>query len=363
MRAAQISPIDGNEAAGHDDHRQEAPINLGAEIGPEEKIGPPSGGIGHFLTKHGFSVVLPVILGVMVLALLLRSPRDAADMRAQMDAQRQKDLEQINATTHALEQTQAKLTSTQEELMRTQTSLRNTEEALKSAQQSLADSKGAPKATRGTAPAIPSQPLSPEQQLGHSQQELRNARRALEANQRELIANLRELRGTSRGLAVARRDLAQMRLELQRAQGKISDEELVKQAQALKPWPDFLPSNTKALLNDSRLDEEPGAQGAKSVDDVPVTLPETQALFGKTITELTAVMKQLTNAQAAIVQTQSDLTQTQTEQNAIKEEISSLQVQTREPVQATREPARTAGAGVRESAKSAPSNVLPSRTD
>lgn len=150
----------------------------------------------------------------------------------------------------------------------------------------------------------------------------------LVANQRELIKNLREYRTTARTLAMNRQSIFQTGLEIRRAKGEITNEELTAQK---KSWEEFLPPKVRPLVTDPRLEvaaddlsgtaiQGEGVHGLRSEADMPATIPEAQALITKSVAELTAVMKQLTNAQADITRTQSELT----------DEIGALDVVTRE---------------------------------
>ena len=218
--------------------------------------------------------------------------------------------------------------------------LRTTASGGKSAAENLRTASSSKISTSGIKLGNPTsvevKPLTDEQRLAQLQQDLRNTRMALVANERELIKNLREYRATARTLAMNRQSIFQTGLEIRRAKGEISNEELTAQK---KSWEEFLPPKVRPLMTDSRLEvaadvlsgaaiQGEGVHGLRPEDDMPATMPETLALINKSVAELTALMKQLTNTQADIVQTQSELTDEMGALDTVTKEFLALQAAT-----------------------------------
>lgn len=218
--------------------------------------------------------------------------------------------------------------------------LRTTAPGGKSTAGNSRTASGSKSSPGGIMPEIPTsvevKPLTDEQRLAQLQQDLRNIRMGLVANQHELIKNLRQYRATARTLAMNRQSIFQTGLEIRRAKGEITNEELTAQK---KSWEEFLPSKVRPLMTDSRLGVEgdtlsgnaiqgEGIHGLKAEGDMPATIPETQALITKSVAELTAVMKQLTNAQADIIRTQSELTDEVGALDLASQELLTLQAAT-----------------------------------
>ncbi len=218
--------------------------------------------------------------------------------------------------------------------------LRITASGGKSAAENLRTASSSKISTSGIKPGNPTsvevKPLTDEQRLAQLQQDLRNTRMALVANERELIKNLREYRATARTLAMNRQSIFQTGLEIRRAKGEISNEELTAQK---KSWEEFLPPKVRPLMTDYRLEvaadvlsgaaiQGEGVHGLRPEDDMPATMPETLALIKKSVAELTSLMKQLTNTQADITQTQSELTDAMGALDTVTRELLALQAAT-----------------------------------
>ena len=331
-----LHPKSGFNQHASPDSNQEADIANDSERGSQTQDGPAL----RFLAKFGASVILPLILGIMVLALLFRSPRELTELRTQLSSLRQQQFEAMSQSSDALKKAQAELAATQTKLEQTEAALNSTEQALRETQQGSGNTNKArtsPAVARPPGPApVEAKPVSGEQRLAQAQQDLRNIRTALMANQRELINNLREYRAIAQALAKNRQSIFQTGLEIRRTKGEISNEELTAQK---KSWEEFLPPKVRPLMTDSRLEvaadvlsgaaiQGEGVHGLRPEDNMPATLPETLALVKKSVAELTALMKQLTNTQADIIQAQSELTDAMGALGTVTREFLALQAAT-----------------------------------
>lgn len=276
-----------------------------------------------FNPKILLSGVLPLILGIILIALIVRKPRDLADMQARLGVERQRHVEEADRLTNALKQNQLELEANRKALEQTQSALKSTEQAL-----SDRDQENTVVTSRATGPSSvakkPAPILTDDEILANAQAQLRDARSALTANRRDLINNLREYRATARSLANDLLGIYNVRQTIRRTKGEISDDDITAQK---KTWEDFLPAGAQKLINDLRLDSDvPSAGSSSNRDaDVPSSLPEVGALLVKTVNELTAVMRQLTVAQAQIVQCQSDITSARRQHDVILNELGEIQ--------------------------------------
>jgi hypothetical protein len=298
--------------------------SVGADLaaGLKEGIAPQDAPTGPS-DQRGMGLLLIVFAAIMVVTCILVFSPNRSTLKS-IDKQFEKDRElftsQLKQSQQQILTEQERIRKQDEELMRTQHALTETNEALVKAQQALTQANGnnagTPIVQLAAQTPVEAKAINNEQQLAQAQQELRNIRMALVANQHELIKTLRDYRDTARTLAMNRQSIFQTGLEIRRAEGEISDEELTAQK---KSWEEFLPLKVRPLMTDSRLEvavdvlsgaaiQVEGAHGLRPEDDMPATMPETTVLINKSVAELKALMKQLTNTQADLTQTQSELT-------------------------------------------------------
>ena len=292
-----------------------------------------------YLTKHGLSLLLPLILGIMVLALLFKSPREVSELRGQLTALKGKFQEEISRTSIELKETQNSLRQAQGVLASTEQALRDSQK------QNLSEDSTKPTGidNRQQIAYVPNtqvrtvEPESAEEKLLSAQKELLNIRASLVANKKELIINEQEYVVTIRSLAKNKMILNDLNLEEMFLTGKINAEEM---GLKKKLWDSFIGSDVRLKYPDlvAKIEDESTQDVSSNPDVVPsesmdeahqtTTIPEVRREIINSSKNLLDAIKRIKQIQYDIQLSQGLLTTTLAEIDVKEKRIAEIKTGT-----------------------------------
>ena len=292
-------------------------FDVGAEILAEEGVGPVGESVpesapdapfergtstGTGTGRRGITFLLPGVLGVLVLALLFRSPEELDDLRMQMNQMRAKHLEELGRANSELLQVQEQLRFNQQALLQTEQALLETQAAVTESVPVLSSTAQiAAIAPTAQAARVPAAVLSVGAREEQARSQLLQLASTLHQNGSELRRNLLEYRETYRALA-------ETRLEIAKLKSKPGD--------AAPVIGDFIPPDVAQLMMDEKL-------GISSEAFVPA-----REWLSLDLIELGVVMREkdaeLRTGQRKLTAVQNDIRRTQAELVAAQEELKVL---------------------------------------
>jgi hypothetical protein len=201
-----------------------------------------------FLSRYGFQAFLPLALGAIVIGILFSGPKEVTDLRKQLGALRQKEIDEqtehkreTSRLSEQIRQLQDDLVANENALAQNQAALLQTEQALKTAQgrDTISEDNGnvAPATAPTAMPTSKPTPLSDEQ-LQASLENLTKIRQAIAQNNGDYLVAANSLAINERALAVA-----QSQLEARKGVPVTNADELAKM-----PADNYLPDEAKEMI-------------------------------------------------------------------------------------------------------------------